>query len=392
MDDRAKEVDLMATDETSRRTFLARTTMTALLLSSPWFAHAFPRREGEQVLPFVDQPTAPPREGFNLLKWEELDAWITPNPKFFRVSHYNEPVIAEAGWGVDVEGLVERPARYTLADLKARPRAEVTFTVECGGNHGLPWLIGAIGNARWTGTALAPILQAAGIRKDATEVVFVGADEGVETVRDMKLKQNFARSMSVEDAMSPANMLCYEMNGAPLPTPHGFPARLIAPGWYGVANVKWLKRIEVRNTRFMGRFMARDYVTIREEERDGQTVAVETSVGRARLKSAPAKVTRKDGSYRIYGAAWGGAVDKVEVAIDGGTWRPATIDPTYSAPYAWKLWTIDWPSPTAGEHTITSRAIDQQGAVQAAPTDPVIARKRTYWESSGWVTRKVRVS
>jgi DMSO/TMAO reductase YedYZ molybdopterin-dependent catalytic subunit len=198
--------------------------------------------------------------------------------------------------------------------------------------------------------------------------------------------------MSVEDAMSPANMLCYEMNGAPLPTPHGFPARLIAPGWYGVANVKWLKRIEVRNTRFMGRFMARDYVTIREEERDGQTVAVETSVGRARLKSAPAKVTRKDGSYRIYGAAWGGAVDRVEVAIDGGTWRPATVDPTYNAPYAWKLWTIDWPSPTAGEHTITSRAIDQQGAVQAAPTDPVIARKKTYWESSGWVTRKVRVS
>ena len=239
---------------------------------------------------------------------------------------------------------------------------------------------------------LAPILQAAGIRKDATEIVFVGADEGVETIRDMKLKQNFARSMSVEDAMSPANLLCYEMNGAPLPTPHGFPARLIAPGWYGVANVKWLKRIEVRNTRFMGRFMARDYVTIREEDRQGETVAVETSVGRARLKSAPAKVTRKDGSYRIYGAAWGGPVDKVEVAIDSGVWRPATIDPTYDAPYAWKLWTIDWPTPAAGEHTITSRAIDQHGTVQAAPTDPIIARKKTYWESSGWVTRKVRVS
>ena len=379
--------------ELSRRTLLGRTVaVTAMLISSPWFAHAFPRREGEQVLPFIDQPSAPPREGFNLLKWEELDSWITPNPKFFRVSHYNEPQVAEAGWQVEIEGLVERPARYTLADLKARPRAEVTFTVECGGNHGLPWLVGAIGNARWAGTPLAPVLQAAGIRKDATEIVFVGADEGVETIRDMKLKQNFARSMSVEDAMSPANLLCYEMNGAPLPTPHGFPARLIAPGWYGVANVKWLKRIEVRNTRFMGRFMARDYVTIREEDRQGETVAVETSVGRARLKSAPAKVTRKDGSYRIYGAAWGGPVDKVEVAIDSGVWRPATIDPTYDAPYAWKLWTIDWPTPAAGEHTITSRAIDQHGTVQAAPTDPIIARKKTYWESSGWVTRKVRVS
>jgi DMSO/TMAO reductase YedYZ molybdopterin-dependent catalytic subunit len=377
----------------SRRMLLGHSVATiAMLISSPLFAHAFPRREGEQVLPFVDQPTAPPREGFNLLKWEELDSWITPNPKFFRVSHYNEPQIAETGWQLEIEGLVERPARITLAELKARPRAEVTFTVECGGNHGLPWLIGAIGNARWTGTPLAPILQSAGIRKDATEIVFGGADEGIETIRDMKLKQNFARSMAVEDAMSPANLLCYEMNGSPLPPPHGFPARLIAPGWYGVANVKWLKRIEVRNTRFMGRFMARDYVTIREEDRAGETVAVETSVGRARLKSAPAKVTRKDGSYRIYGVAWGGPVDKVEVSIDNGAWSAATIDPTYDAPYAWKLWTINWPNPVSGEHTITSRAIDREGRVQAAPTDPIIARKKTYWESFGWVTRRVRVS
>jgi hypothetical protein len=141
----------------------------------------------------------------------------------------------------------------------------------------------------------------------------------------------------------------------------------------------------------MGRFMARDDVTIREEDRPGGTVAVETSVGRARLKSAPAKVTRKDGSSRIYGAAWGSPVDKVEVAIDSGAWKPATIDPAYNAPYARKLWTIDWPNPAVGEHTITSRA-DQQGTVQASPSDPLIARKKTYWESFGWITRTVRVS
>jgi DMSO/TMAO reductase YedYZ molybdopterin-dependent catalytic subunit len=382
----------MNADDATRRMFLTQTGLTALLLSSPWFAHAFPRLDGEQVLPFTDQPTAPPRDGFNLLKWEELDSWITPTPKFFRVSHYNEPQIAEAGWKVEITGLVEQPGAYTLAELKSRPRAEVIFTVECSGNHGLPWFIGGIGNARWAGTPLAPILQAARIRPGATEIVFVGADEGVEAIRDIKVRQNFARSMSVEDAMSPANLLCYEMNGAPLPPAHGFPARLIAPGWYGVANVKWLKRIEIRDTRFMGRFMGRDYVTIREEERGGETVAVETSVGRARLKSAPAKVTAKDGRYRIYGAAWGGPVARVEVAIDGSGWRDATIDPTYDAPYAWKIWTIDWPRPTPGEHSITSRAIDKAGNVQAAPTDPIIARKKTYWESFGWVTRKVRIA
>jgi DMSO/TMAO reductase YedYZ molybdopterin-dependent catalytic subunit len=110
--------------------------------------------------------------------------------------------------------------------------------VECGGNDGLPWFVSAIGNARWTGTPLASILSEAGIRPGGIEVVFFGTDEGEEAVRDVKMKQSFARSMSVEDAMSPANMLCYEMNGVPLPASHGFPVRLIAPGWYGVANVK----------------------------------------------------------------------------------------------------------------------------------------------------------
>jgi DMSO/TMAO reductase YedYZ molybdopterin-dependent catalytic subunit len=222
--------------------------------------------------------------------------------------------------------------------------------------------------------------------------VFFGYDEGEETVRNIPMKQEFARSMSVEDAMSPANLLCYEMNGTALPQSNGFPVRLIAPGWYGIANVKWLKRIEVRRTRFMGKFMARDYVNIREETHDGESVWVETSVGRSNLKSAPAKVTRKDGHYRIYGAAWGAPIAHVEVRVDDGPWTRATIDRSNDAPYAWKIWSLDWTNPTTGEHSITSRAIDTAGNIQPALTDPVIAKKRTYWESYGQVTRRVRVS
>ena len=138
---------------------------------------------------------------------------------------------------------------------------------------------------------------------------------------NVKMHQNFARSMSLADAMNPNNILCYEMNGAALPAPNGFPLRLIAPGWYGIANVKWLKRIEVRDIAFRNKFMARDYVTIREEDHNGETVWAETSVGRALLKSAPARVTRKDNSYRIIGAAWGAPIDKVEVKIDDGPWH-----------------------------------------------------------------------
>jgi DMSO/TMAO reductase YedYZ molybdopterin-dependent catalytic subunit len=207
----------------------------------------------------------------------------------------------------------------------------------------------------------------------------------------VSMTQNFARSLSVPDAMSAANMLAYEMNGAPLPPTHGFPARLIAPGWYGIANVKWLKRIEVRDRRFESLLMGRDYVTIREEVHGGETVWAETSVGRMNLKSAPARVTRVEDAYRITGAAWGAPISRVEVRIDDGAWQQAAIDRTEEAPYAWRIWSLDWPNPAAGDHTVTSRAVDTAGNVQPAMDDPVIARKHTYWESNGQVTRYIRI-
>ena len=180
------------------------------------------------------------------------------------------------------------------------------------------------------------------------EVVFFGSDAGEETVREIKMPQNFARSMSLADALNPNNLLCYEMNGAPLPQANGFPLRLIVPGWYGIANVKWLERIEVWNTRLQNRFMARDYVTIREEQRDGQSVWTESSVGRSLLKSAPVKVTRRNGRHRIIGAAWGAPIDRVEVQIDNGPWLPAMIEGSEDAEFAWKIWSLDWTDPAPG--------------------------------------------
>ena len=366
------------------------------LLHSPILAQAFPSRPGEEVIPFLDQPPPePPPGGRNLLKWEELNAWITPNAKFFRIAHYQKPsgpVIDAKDWRLEVAGLVKRPLTLTLSELKARPRQEVVFTVECSGNHGFPWFIGGIGTAKWAGTPLAPILQEAGVLDKGIEVVFVGSDTGEEEIRGIKMPQHFARSMSLADALNPNNLLCYEMNGEPLPQPNGFPLRLIAPGWYGIANTKWLQRIEVRETRYMGRFMARDYVTIREEPRDGETVWVETSVGRTLLKSVPATVTRKDGQYQIVGAAWGAPIQRVEVQIDGGPWLPATIDRGEEAEFAWKIWSLPWEKPAPAEHTIVSRAVDIAGNIQPAMDDPRIAKKRTYWESNGQVTRRIRLT
>ena len=160
--------------------------------------------------------------------------------------------------------------------------------------------------------------------KEGSEVVFFGADKGEETVRETPMVQHFARSMSLAEAMHPGNLLCYEMNGEPLPARNGAPLRLIAPGWYGIANVKWLERIEIWDTRLANRFMARDYVTIRRSQAgsEAEPVWTESLVGRSLLKSAPARVVRNGDQYRIEGAAWGAPIRSVAVQIDDGP-RPA---------------------------------------------------------------------
>ena len=206
-------------------------------------------------------------------------------------------------------------------------------------------------------------------RGDALEVVFFGADQGEEVVHqatpmEYKFTTNFARSMSIADAMSPANMLCYEMNGDTLSAEHGFPCRLIAPGWFGIANVKWLTRTEVVSHRFINRFMGRDYVTIREEQHDGQTNVMETSVGRQLIKSAPARVIERNGGYQIQGMAWGpNPIAVVEVKIDSGGWMKANLAKSKS-PFEWQAWSLNW-SPRPGDHTITSRATDTAGYCSA---------------------------
>ena len=385
----------------SRRELLIQggSTLAVLaLFDSPLFAQQWGASTGERVIPFLDQPPEPPEAAIDAygrlsaLDWQELDSWLTPIEDFFQVGHYNKPVIDAESWRLQITGLVERPRTYTLAELKALSRREVFYTMECSGNNGFDWFVGGIGNAKWAGTPLASILEAAGIQDEGREVVFFGADAGEEVVRDIKMRQAFSRGMSVDEAMDPALLLCYEMNGELLPHLNGFPVRLIAPGWYGIANVKWLERVEVIDQRWAGRFMARDYVTIREEPREGgETVWTQKVVGRTLLKSVTAKLTDKGGRYRIYGAAWGAPVQRVEVRVDEGPWMQATIDKGQEHEFAWKFWHVDWPDPSSGEHSITSRAIDVQGNTQPTMDDPRIANKYTYWESNGQIARRVRI-
>ena len=365
--------------------------LSVLRLAGP--ASAFQESDGE-VIPWLDQPeeNPVPEVIVQQLDWEDLDDWITPNDQFFVIKHFNQPELDEADWRLEVGGLVETPMNLTLADLKARERQEVTFTLECSGNSGLPFFTGGIGNAVWAGTPLADLLDEVGLQEPGIEVVFWGADAGEQVWRDATITEQFARSMSVEAIRASGALIAYEMNGEPLPPAHGFPARLIVPGWYGIANVKWLTRIEVRDARYQGHFMARDYVTIREEQQDGESVWTFTSVGHGRLKSAPAKVTKTGDTYTVMGAAWGEPIAGVEVKIDDGAWQPATLTTGEGEEFAWVFWELDWGTPDPGEHAITSRATAVSGDVQPAPDDPLLAGKTTFWESNGQITRRIDIA
>ncbi len=388
----------MKSQGVSRRAFLTQggSALAGMaLFNSPWAFPDFALQEGEIVLPWLDQREGdpPPERVANQQTWEALDSWITPNDRFFSIAHYDRPVIDAADWRLEIGGLVSQPLTLTLDKIKALPRQEVIFTLECSGNNGRPVVDSIIGNARWAGTPLSALLEQVGVLDEGREVVFIGADAGEEAVREQTVVTNFARSMSLEDAMNPDNLLVYEMNGEPLPQPNGFPLRLIAPGWYGVANVKWLQRIEVWNTRLMNRWMARDYVTLRNEGTAENPIWTESSVSRNLLKSAPGRVVRTADGYRVDGAAWGGGtrIVAVQVKIDDRSWQSARVDTTRRAEHAWLFWSLDWADAAPGEHSITSRAIDADGKIQPEADDPWLTNKVTYWESNGQITRDVRI-
>lgn len=340
-------------------------------------------------LPFLD-----PQPDGKMLKWEKLESWITPNESVFAVSHYGTPTVAPESYKLEISGLVEKPATFTLEEIKKRRKKQVIATLECSGNSSSPGFSGAIGNVRWTGTPLAPLLKEALPLKRAIEVVFFGADEKIEKIREKEYLQNFARGLSLNDALRDDVILAWEMNGEPLTRQHGAPLRLIVPGWFGIAWVKWLSRIELLDRRYMSKYMAREYVTIRGEERNGRTIWRETSVGPIDVKSVTARALRlSDGVVRFHGAAWtdGTPLKTVEVKIDQGDWRPARIDKTQQSRYAWSFWRYDWKEAGPGEHTVVSRAIDADGRVQPAASDPEIALKRTYWEANQQVARRFRL-
>ena len=388
------------TNKTNRRKALKQAGLSTVgamaWLSFASKAYAQEASEGELV-PFLDEPRTPT----NRLDWEVLDSWLTPQDQVFSVQHYGVPEFDYNDYRLEIGGMVEHAKQFTVDDLKALPKTEVVMTLECAGNGSNPGFKNAVCNNRWGGTALAPLLKECGIDPAVIEVIFFGEDKQEEilrpgTKRELKVDVPFGRSMSLEDAMRPDLLLAYERNGQPIEHRNGAPIRLIVPGWYGVANVKWLTRIECRDRRYMGRYMARDYVTVRGERLGDEIVYVESSVTRIQLKSVVARVTRQPTinekvPSKAFGVGWddGTGIAKVEVKVDEGPWQATVLHDEPRSKYGWTFFSIDLGQLSPGEHTIVSRAINVNGRVQPTAEDDEIALKKTYWEAYEQWPRKI---
>jgi DMSO/TMAO reductase YedYZ molybdopterin-dependent catalytic subunit len=383
---------------------LGLTTAAGLAFIPEWALPVL--AQGEVDVPFTDYPanfvTSPADGARRAIDLRRIDGLITPTDQFFFIQHYDKPQVDAATFRLKLTGLVAKPAELSLADLQSMRATDIVNGYECSGNspRGMQGLSSC---GRFTGVRLRDVLRRAGVDDNAREVVFFGADKGSEDVvfrqQTLKVQQQFARSITLENAMKPEPILAWALNGQPLDRDHGAPLRVIMPGWYGVANVKWLTRIQVLDTRYQGRFMARDYVSIREQRRGDDTTWTFTSVTHDRLKSAPAKVVRHGSRHSVMGAAWGAPVSRVEVQIDNGNWRAARLHRRLRAAgtsarcgYSWRFWTLDWGRPSPGEHTVRSRAFDEEGRVQPPPTDAYLASRRTFWENNGQITRRVLIS
>ena len=306
---------------------------------------------------------------------EALRYDVTPLGLHYLLIHFDIPFVDPATWRLGVGGLVSHRLDLSLQDLVSRPATTLRVTLECAGNGrsrlsprplSQPWLVEAVGTADWTGTPLGPILREAGLGADARHVVFTGLDAGVQG----DVAQNYERSLTVDEATRDEVILAYAVNGQPLPPQHGFPLRLIVPGWYGMTSVKWLRSITVVDRPFDGYQQARAYHYRTSDAEAGEPVTrmhpralmippgVPDFMSRTRFV-APSVQT-------IVGRAWSGhgAVTRVEFSHDGGaTWTDAKLDAAVS-PHAWRGWHCDWEASTPGEYQLCARATDAAGNAQ----------------------------
>ena len=313
---------------------------------------------------------------------EGLSYPVTPIGMHYLLIHYDIPRVDPETYELEVGGLVREPLRLTLEDIRARPKVTEPVMMECAGSgrsHAsprtvfVPWFDGAIGCAEWTGTPLGPILEEAGLLEGAVEVLFTGHDRGVQ----QGVEQDFERSLSLEEASRDGVMLAYEVNGVPLPPQHGAPLRLIVPDWYGMASVKWLKRVEAIGEPFDGFQQGNQYRYKRSADDKG--VPITRQMPRAMMvpPGMPSQLGRtryvEPGRLLIEGRAWSGwgPVERVQFSPDGGdTWEDAGLGEPVGR-FGWTPWSHEWEAGEPGEYELCARATDAAGNAQPLDAEEV---------------------
>ncbi|MFC8427613.1 sulfite oxidase [Streptomyces sp. NPDC057253] len=303
---------------------------------------------------------------------------LTPPGLHYVLTHYDIPYVPEdTPWRLAIGGTVRRPLTLTPADLRTFPQVTTRVTLECAGNGralltprpvSQPWLVEAVGTAEWTGVPLRLLLAETGVEAGAVDVVCTGADHGVER----GVEQDYQRSLPIDVATGtePEVLVAHTMNGAPLPPQHGYPLRLVVPGWYGMAHVKWLREITVTDTPFTGFQQTVAYRLRQDPADEGEPV---TRIAPRALLVPPGfpdfmsrtRVVRP-GPVTLEGRAWSGRapVTRAEVSTDGGhSWQEAELEPETGHPWAWRRWRFDWRA-EPGEFVLSARATDAQGHTQ----------------------------
>src|SRR5829696_9104764 len=303
------------------------------------------------------------------LPLEVLRHPITPAGLHYLLIHYDIPAVDPNTFQLEIDGAVERPQTLSLDALRARERVDTPITFECAGNGralleprpvSQPWLTEAVGTAEWGGTPLTPLLEEVGASHKASELLFRALDRGIEGGE----AQTYERALPIGEARDA--ILAYDMNGEPLPPQHGFPLRLVVPGWYGMQNVKWLTRITVLEQPFEGYQNAVSYRLYNADGEPGEPVTRMRPRSLMIPPGVPDFLTRERrlerGRVTLSGRAWSGCaqIDRVDVSTDGGaTFAPARLaDPL--GPAAWRGWSFDWDA-ASGEHVLSSRATDAAG-------------------------------
>jgi DMSO/TMAO reductase YedYZ molybdopterin-dependent catalytic subunit len=300
---------------------------------------------------------------------------VTPTGMHYLLTHFDIPDVDLSAWKLNIGGLVDNPTTLSLDAVKALPSRTEVVTMECAGNGralfsprsiSQPWLLEAIGTSEWTGTPLKGVLEAAGVKRDAVEILFTGVDEGVQGNE----VQYYQRSLTIEEANRDEVLLVYKMNGRPLEPQHGYPLRLIVPGWYGMTSVKWLDSIEAVAEPFNGYQMHATYRYAQTADDPGEPVDLIRVRSLMVPPGIPDFLTRtrllNAGPVSLTGRAWAGrlGISRVETSTDSGaTWSDAQLGPQ-PPKFAWRGWTAQWTA-TVGRHTLMVRATDTDGNRQA---------------------------